>query len=433
MKQSRIEISILIVFFLALGVRLVLVFSSPPTPEAVFTRLNDSTDYDQLARGLFEGKYRTPSGGPTAFRPPVYPAFLSLVYLLFGKGNLTAVALIQALLGSLNAILAFRLAGALFRKNGGKAASLLAGLGMALYPAFIFQTCQILTEVLGRTLFLGSLYLLAVGMEKRPGKRLVFAGVLLGLGILTKSVLAAAAPFVIVWAILRYPENRWKRGFYFALPAVFLVGMWTVRNAAVSGRFIPVSTNFPITFAHGATRFCYYSNLWYGPDPLMPVPDDFQELTQMRFYSGVKEELELGGRYGRMALEYMGDHPGFMIRMTLRKVLHFWSPVIRNTPAKKIVAFVSMAPVLFLGWLGIILGLKRGGEGRWNALLALAVALPVSVPYILSQPDIRYRVSLIDPLWIVIGSWVLVSLFRRVRNRPLSGSSDPAPCEARDG
>jgi len=431
--RQAINFNILLLF-LALTPRLGIFLIIPPTPEKILTPLNDSTDYDFLAQEILKGRFCSPTGEPTAFRPPLYPAFLAIIYLIAGIQNLKAVALAQVALGIFNAFLTLWAAE---RMTKSKMAARLAALGVALYPAFILQTVQILSEDLSRTLFLASLAFLISGMEEKKSRRLILSGIIFGIAALNKSALLAALPFLVLWVGYYWSgpfRDKLKSALlYFLFPIALLVGAWSARNAAISGgKIIPVSTNYPITFAHGVTRFSYYSNLWYGRERLMPAPDNFQELTQMRFYHGVKEELRIGREYVRKAMEFIKDHPGFMFRLTFRKTLHFWSPLIRNSRWAEIAAFVTMAPVLLLGWLGVIKGLLKKNSMRRYAILALAVALPVTLPYVLSQPDVRYRVGLIDLIWIIFAGWILAGLIQKVHPRYAAASSAPVPSSNHD-
>jgi len=424
----------IILLLMALLPRLAVLFILPPVPEKILTPLNDPTDYDFLAKEILKGCYDAPGGFPTAFRPPAYPAFMALIYLFAGRGNLLAVAFVQVILDVLNAFILRALA---LRITGSKTASALSAAAFAIYPAFILQSTQILSEALCRTLFLGFIWALAYGLERKDEKWIIISGILCGASILNKSVLLCTVPLILFWLGACWNgtarEKITSAVIYFTLPLFCVIMPWTLRNYQVSGgEFIPVSTNYPITFAHGVTRFCYYANIWYGRERLMPAPENYQELTQMRAYRGVKEELEVGRRYKSLALRFMKDHPGFIIRMTIRKGLHFWSPLIRNTRIIEFIAFFSMAPVLLLGWIGIVAGLWSGGAARRYATLALAIALPVSLPYILSQPDVRYRVSIIDPLWIIGAAWFLVWLTQKVHPVYSAASSGQCPSSNHD-
>ena len=199
------------------------------------------------------------------FAPPGYPAFVAAVYGVGGVRNVMAVVLAQAILGALSAWMAWRLA---YRIYASQAAAILTGVAVAFYPPFLLQTSQMLSEELSRFLLLGMMLLLWDGLDKRRPGRLAAGGIFLGALILAKSVAAAAAPFLGVLIAWRWSGNVRARAAAlagFLLPAAILTGLWTLRNAAVSGgEIIPVSTNFPITFAQGVTRFSYYSNRWYG-------------------------------------------------------------------------------------------------------------------------------------------------------------------------
>ncbi|MCD6384500.1 hypothetical protein J7M23_01865, partial [Candidatus Sumerlaeota bacterium] len=205
-----------------------------------------------------------------------------------------------------------------------------------------------------------------------------------------------------VWYVLR-SENIWRRRavISFIIAGILMVGGWTTRNFLISGEFIPVSTNFPITFAQGVTRFSFYTNKWFGSERCMPVGDDFLNLTQLRYYDGVNEELAVGRVYAKRAIAFITEHPWFYSWLTIRKLLHFWSPFIRNTLTYQLIAFFSMTPVLVFGWLGIIYILIVRPSERRYAILALIIAIPTSLVYAISQPDIRYRLSIIEPLWIL--------------------------------
>jgi hypothetical protein len=407
----------------ALALRVVMVTLRVPEASQVLTPLADSGDYDALARSLLEsGSFSNPAGAATAFRPPVYPLFMALVYGLFGKGNLVAVALIQAAMDAIGALLAAMLA----RKAGlGEKAALVAAAIHAFYPAFIVQTPQILSEVLARTMLLGTSVLLLGALEGSRWKQ-VAAGAALALTVLNKSVLAATVPCLVLWMVVMARgavRERLLGAGFFVLPIVLLIGSWTARNHAVGGALIPVSTNFPITFAQGVTRFSYYTNTWHGGDmELLPAPEDFLKLTQMRSYSGIEEELRVGTQWQRDAVGFIGEHPGFFAGLTLRKALHFWGPFIRASLAERLVALVTMGAVIVGGWIWLLRSGVRGGEAaRRYAWLCLAVALPVTIPYAISQPDVRYRLSLIDPLWMVMLSGLIVEGWERLKQK---GSAD---------
>ncbi len=407
-------------FAVALAVRVAFVLVRPPVAEAVLVPLADSNDYHALAVSLLEsGAFANPAGEPTAFRPPGYPAFLAAAYAVFGRGNLVAVAMVQAVLGAAGALLVAFLA---LRAGADRRWALAAGAVCAVYPPFVFQTPQILSEVLARFQTLLAVALLVEAMRGERRAPFALAGAAWGLAILTKSVLAGCLPFVAL-AVACMAQRGRRRGLaaaaLFVLPAAAIVGAWTVRNAVRADACVPVSTNFPITFAQGVTRWSLYTNEWYGEThALLAAPDDFLELTQMMAYGGVEEEIAVGAQWQSDARAWIAEHPGMFATLTVRKALHFWSPSVRNTPAVRIVAFACMAPVLLAGIAGLVAMMRAGGAPRAFAVVVVAIVVPATLPYALSQPDVRYRLAVADPLLMASGAWLLGALASRRRGAP---------------
>lgn len=410
----------IVVFCVALAARGAFVCLRPPVAEAVLVPLADSNDYNALALSILDnGSFANPGGAATAFRPPGYPLFLAIVYALSGRENLMAVALLQAILGALNALLIAWMA---CRIGLHRRYALGAAAAYALYPPFVYQAPQILTEVLARFQLLTGLALIVEARVREHRRLYVAAGMAWGLAILTKSVLAGCVPFVAL-SVLLASRTDWKTGFakaaFFAVPIALIVGAWTVRNAVHSGAFVPVSTNFPITFSQGVTRWSLYTNEWYGEThALLPAPENFLELTQMMAYDDIEDEIAVGTQWKSDARTWIAEHPGTFALLTARKALHFWSPAVRNSPAIEIIAFFCMAPVLLAGLGGLVVMFRAGGTARMFAVLVLTIVVPATLPYAVSQPDVRYRLAIADPLLMVSGAWIVRLLLRRaVTNR----------------
>ncbi len=396
---------ILYIFLISLVVRIVFLIFYPPVSGNILTPLNDSTDYHHLAKCIRSFSFNSPSGEPTAFRPPFYPFFLAMIYLVGGEGNLIAVGVVQVLLDAINASLIAYLCFIIWERT---ISMIVAGVIAGIYPVFVFQTSLILSEVPHRTIQLIFLIFLIKAVKDKNLKKVGLAGLIGGFSILSKPVLLITYPFLCLWLWYVWKNDKkvskYVAVIVFALISVCIVGFWTTRNFLISKKFIPVSSNFPITFTSGVTKFSFYTHKWYGEGKCMPVEDNFLELTQLRYYQGVDEEVKIGRAYANRALDFIKQNPYFYIKLTVRKFLHFWSPLISNTLSRQIIAFVSMAPVLLFGWLGIVYTLFKEREKRAYAVLAILIALPVSFIYSISQPDIRYRISIIDPLWIIFAA-----------------------------
>src|SRR5205814_345932 len=97
LSPTAIAVAILL---LALGLRVGVVLATHS-----YALAGDAWDYHRTAASIAStGHYPTsldgPAGGPTAFRPPLYPLFLAGVIKVAGDDHvLTAARLAQALLG----------------------------------------------------------------------------------------------------------------------------------------------------------------------------------------------------------------------------------------------------------------------------------------------------------------------------------------------
>lgn len=146
----------LVVFVVALTLRLIflLQFESVPLFE---TPVMDMLYYHQLALGELESPEIVDS---PYFKAPLYPLFLNLVYGLFGTGP-WPIRLVQAVIGSLSALLTFLIGLRLFGLRTG----VVAGLIVAACGTLILYDGQLLVPCLVIGLNLVSVYCLIRGLE----------------------------------------------------------------------------------------------------------------------------------------------------------------------------------------------------------------------------------------------------------------------------
>lgn len=250
----------------AAALRIALAFaadrSTPVLDETAYLRLAQTL----AAQGRFDG----------TFRPPLYPAFMAAA--LRAGGSTLAIRLIQSLLAALAVAITYRLAARAFTA---RAALIAAGL-VAADPVLIMFSLHLWSETLFIALLLLALDLVTSADDRRtplapppPPARTIAAGVCLGLAALTRPVILTFLPFLAFWSLAAAARAglrgtpRWKRAArHFTLivaPALLTVSPWTLRNAAVSGAFIPIDSNGPFNLLVGsepASRFVNKDNFW---------------------------------------------------------------------------------------------------------------------------------------------------------------------------
>ena len=231
----------------------------------------DSRQWNGIALHFLSGHGLTTDEGARALRPPAYSLFLSLVYFIFGKENLLAVRIVQALISSCTCLIVYLLGKRLFTVTAAK----IAMAACAAYPFFIYYSGAVLTETL--FMFILSLIMLALA-----GRRFAWAGVLFGLGILCRSELVVFFLFALAgtFVVLRKKEALRKTVIMAAITGALLLP-WMLRNYLVFHAFVPLTTMSGYTFYEGNSPH----NPTGGPGGALPFPDTrgMSEIEKDRF------------------------------------------------------------------------------------------------------------------------------------------------------
>ena len=101
----------------------------------------DEQHYATIAGNLVQGHgFAREPGWLTSIRPPLFPFFVSAVWMVSGAGSLTAVRLAQIPLSLLSVWLVYLIGRRLFNARVG----LLAATGFAFYPSLLFSGVLVL-------------------------------------------------------------------------------------------------------------------------------------------------------------------------------------------------------------------------------------------------------------------------------------------------
>ncbi len=216
---------------------------------------HDAYDYDRQARSIAAGDGFPPSvhvaeGGPSAWRPPVYPLFVGGVYAASGD-SVEAGRLAGAVLGAAAVLLVFLITTRIWGRRVGLVA---AGL-TAVFPPLVLLSRDLLAEPLFIVLELGAVLSVLVYGRSGRVRWAAAAGVLCGLAALTRNPgVVLAIPIALgVWAVRprRGPDPSVGGSGTRALaaPAVvvacvaLVLAPWAVRNAVEFGRFMPMTSS----------------------------------------------------------------------------------------------------------------------------------------------------------------------------------------------
>src|SRR5581483_9582357 len=150
----------------------------------------------------------SPSGGPTAFRPPLYPLFLGAVYKVTGD-SIVAARLVQAVLGAASVALVWFIARTLFGRRTAYVAAALA----AVYPPLVLATVALMSESIFIPLMLVAVLAALYARDGGPHatRWAVVAGAAAGLGMLARPNSVAMLPALVV-LVLAWTRHEWQRG-----------------------------------------------------------------------------------------------------------------------------------------------------------------------------------------------------------------------------
>lgn len=405
---------IAIILIVALGIRLGAILATPDLQLA-----SDPQDYDRHAQSVAAGDgYPTSGvvagGGPTAIRPPAFPAYLAGVYKLTGH-SVGAARVAQAVLGTLIVALVAALALMLW---GFKTARIAAAL-TALFPPLIIDGMTLLSEPLF-VVFVLSATLAVVRWRARPHTHLlVGAGVLVGLAWLTRSngaLLLLPLPFAVK------PMGLW-RGFgayrapaFLLASAVLVVAPWTVRNAVELNAFIPV------TDQDGYTLAGTYNATSREDDATWRVATQDPAVARLVAERQDLNEAELNVVLRHATRRYILDHPGYPLEVALHNTLRLFS--LGGTEFQREVAegdyglgskwallmTVGALPVFALAILGGASSAARRAP-RWFFAVPGLMLFPV---FILATNRTR---APIDPFLIMLGALGLRQLCTAAQGR----------------
>lgn len=377
---------------------------------------DDSRAYFALSKALYEeGSYGGEEFRDASDWSPGAPLLYAAAYYATGGAREGTARIVEALcgLGAIVAVflLASRLAaivprprpgpdgGAPGERVGGvareQAVGLLAAFAVAVYPPFIHSTGELMSEPPAMlTLPAAVLAFLWAGDRTSAGGApwaWLLPGLLFGLtAMIRPEYLLVGAAFVVLAALRAGLARGWRPGLAGAALLAVAIALpivpWTVRNAIVLDRLVPISTGagkalYVGTFLPGDGEYQRVKAILverYEGRELEPGSPALDAVPPTPLFDRVAERYpdlprdEALGKVGRENFDkFFGEDPGGYAAMTARKVWRMWSSgvgeAMSGTPGRVIQVLIVLAGLAGLA----LLWLRRA----WWELLALATPL----------------------------------------------------------
>ena len=337
--------------------------------------------------------------GPSAWTAPVYPWFVSVAFRIFGNYSRAAafsLLVFNSLFAALTSWTVYRTARRVFDEK----VAIWSGWIWALLPYTIFWSVREIWETSVSAFLLSLLFMLTVEME--GDERLsswIGYGLLWGIAALTNPSALSFLPFAGCW--LAYQLHRRRRGWL--IPALLSAGMfwmaimpWLVRNYEVFGRPVFVRDDFGVELRVGNNP------LAEGVYVIAYHPGS--SVTQFAKYKQMGEPA-FTAEQGRLAREWIEQHPGRFLLLSFRRFIFFWDGMPR---VSDVVGLIAAKNLLFLAtsvlaiW-GLLLAWKRRVHG---VFLFAALLIFYPLVYYVCFPELRYRHP-IDPELLILGVYLV--------------------------
>lgn len=406
---------VVLIFLVAFAIRLGLThrfvgLDAPPDAGAN----SDQIDYEILAHHLTSGRgYAIVPGRPTATRTPGTSLALAPVYALFGRSFVLGRIWFCAI-SAITCVLVVWLGAICFNR----AVGLLAGAGLALYPAHAYSAMHFVSETpFGFWLLLALIATACAYRRRRGGWGIdLLAGACWAMAVYTRPQLLLAVPIAGSLAVLAFAlrdRSHLKRYAVQVVVLALVLSPWVMRNAVVMGKpTLSTITGYGLWGSHNDLTFNdpAHRGGWVKASELI---DAEHPLT-----GGEVERNAQATRYGMDAIR---SHADQMPALIAAKLWRLATP-IKDTDNRAVqlafaAGWIAVAPLMVIG---LVLTFKRSHATAWLLLLPLLATLASTVIFYGSD---RFRDSA-APVFIVFaaaGGLHLWHVFTRGATAPSIG------------
>ena len=385
---------------------------------------------------------------PTAFRPPLYPALLSVIYF-FNLAPL-GIGIVQIILGVLTVWLTW-LTGNRLQMQW---AALVAAAIVATDPILLQYTTYSMTEVLAAFLTSLLLYLLVSSLsvpsesdKKQAILPLFFwTGIVWGLAILCRPTYLA---FFGIWTVVRFigsllykfhilkpsaiQERERSFVMYLAAGIMLAVSPWLIRNLIVFHAPILSTTHGGYTLLLGNNPVFYdevvqkpWGTVWSGKSL-----NTWQQSLEDQISQEVpplKTEQERDRWMYQRAKHNIAEQPDLFVSACILRFKRFWnlSPLTNSTLLSTPLVNWGIAgyySVILIGCFGGILMAIWNREQKWEPLIWLILSF--TLVHLFYWTNMRMRAPLVPAIALLsVYGWSQFSRFLKFGSTINDTSSD---------
>jgi len=357
--------------------------------------------------------------GPTALLPPLYPFLLSIIFRVFGvysAASALTILTLNSVFSALTCVPVYRAT----RISLNPQVALFAGWGWAIYPFAIYFSVGRVWEYSLTSLLLTTCFWLALRLHRQGPLRWLGFGALYGLTGLCNPAVFSLFPILLLmplwklWKLRRpgswFSSDLLRSGLLAAVGILLVLTPWTIRNYRTLHVVCPVRDGFWYEF--------WSSNNGDSSNPTVASTHPASNPYEMQLYLSQGEVAYIASKRV-LVMDFITHHPGFFVRLTLRRMLFYWTGFWSLSPTYEQDEPFQLPNVFFCGSLTLLMliGLRDWWrKDRASVLPYLLSILLFPMTYYISHTMMDYRQP-IEPEIVILVVVGLRAITARIRSR----------------
>jgi 4-amino-4-deoxy-L-arabinose transferase-like glycosyltransferase len=322
------KIALAIAFMVLMSIFFIALYPSDSRVE-----IGDPMSYHILAQnivkfGTFGERYHSstpglhlfhsmPSGEKiaTTYRPPGYPAFLALIYII--SENYYFIVTIQSIL----AIFAIFLFYSLTRRYFGDKIALISTGLYSLLPAFYQLNASFFSESTTQSMLIISLYLYLTG--NKLWLNIILPALLFSWVVLSRPTYAAYLPIIALFVGVSYLREKSinKRLLLFFVFIMLPIVIWSIRCSIVTKKPVFISSTSGINFFLSNNPYVLNGRASTWPS------QDYLVQNNINVFRNDYNDAELNQQMTKSGLKWIIANPGLFLRLVPNRIVYFFAPI----------------------------------------------------------------------------------------------------------
>ncbi len=340
----------------------------------------------------------------------IYPLICAFVYLMTNH-SVVAMLFVQILYTSFIPIFIYYLSKSLFDLKVARLSAVLAACSPGI---IVYATAKIHSMTFFSLIFCISLWAALRFIKKQNTVNAVLLGIMLGLGVVSRSNFILFIPPLLLYLFLTKHINI-SNFVKIVLAAIIVLIPLAVRNYAVYNKLVILKpfVSWP-TMNPKATGTLYHND---GSPSFTDVNDQlFSEYTQLT-------DLEYAHIINREVIANIKKDKLKYLTLTLKRFYYFWwfSPDSGKEYPQYYIRLYKpyYAFILLFAIFGIIVltahNIRNGFRQNYHWTLLIIFIISITLPHYMCYAEGRHRFAL-EPLMLIFTSYGLVSCYNRLIN-----------------